>query len=306
MSSTVVPEPLGAFLRAVRRVPVLAPAECERLAIAVEAGLLAAERLETVTDLTADDRSDLRRLVADGEHARTTIVMANLRLVLMLARRQKVPPGQLFDVIQNGTVGLIQAVERYDYRRGFRFSTYAVIWIHQAMTQAHRAQGRAVRIPVAVAAVLPEVARARAELQQSQQCEPTTHQLAAALDVLPERLEELLASVMPPSSLDAGDDLGGSTATHDAAIRWSGRMVADDVADTMLPGYLDELLRSLDERKRRIISLRFGLDDGRPRTLDEVASDVGVSRERVRLILAETLAELRETRTVQELRAYLG
>ncbi len=291
------------YLNEIGKVPLLSAADEVRLAREIEVGVLAEERL--VHGGPGDDIEGLRELVRIGAAAKRRLIEANLRLVVSVARRHSRRGLPLLDVIQEGNLGLIRAVERFDYTKGFKFSTYATWWIRQAITRALADQGRAIRLPVHVTDELNRILRARRSLSRHQ-VDATATDIAAATGIPVERVSELMAfadepvSLQTPVGTDADSTLGDFVEDVEAASP------ADVVAQAMLRDHVEAVLARLTPRERDIVRLRYGLDDGRSRTLEEVGRYFGVTRERIRQIEYRTLRKLRLTDDAGQLRDYLS
>ncbi|GGM65773.1 RNA polymerase sigma factor SigA [Thermopolyspora flexuosa] len=288
------------YLREIGRVPLLTAEEEVELAKAIEAGLFAEARLSA-----ADHPSpELEELVWEGERAKQRLIEANLRLVVSIAKRY-VGRGMLFlDLIQEGNLGLIRAVEKFDYTKGYKFSTYATWWIRQAITRAIADQARTIRIPVHMVETINKLVRVQRQLHQDLGREPTPEEIAVEMDMPVERVVEIQRIAQEPVSLQSpigeeDSDLGDFIEDADAVVPM------EAAAFIMLQDQLDDILSTLSEREQRIIQLRFGLCDGHPRTLEEVGREFGVTRERIRQIESKTLAKLRHPTRAQMLRDYL-
>ena len=294
------------YLREIGRVPLLSAAEEVELARAVEAGLLAGERLARSAPADPLLRADLAELVRIAELARDRLIRSNLRLVVSLAKRYAGRGMPLLDLVQEGNLGLIRAVEKFDYVRGFKFSTYATWWIRQAIARSVADQSRTIRMPVHVVETMNKVLGTQRRLAQQTGREATPAEVAAATGIDEQRVTRLLCLAPEPVSLHVlvGD-------TDDSEL---GDLIEDgDAADpeqlataASLGVHLGEVLASLGARERAVVRMRYGLDDGQPRTLEEVSAAFGVTRERVRQIEAKALAKLRHGRWARELREYLA
>jgi RNA polymerase primary sigma factor len=292
------------YLREIGRVPLLTAEDEVELAKSIEAGLYAEEKLNSGFTLSAGDRADLEWLAADGVRGKQRLIEANLRLVVSIAKRY-IGRGLVFlDLIQEGNLGLIRAVEKFDYTRGYKFSTYATWWIRQAITRAIADQARTIRVPVHMVETINKLARVQRQLHQELGREATVEELAHEMGVEPERVAEIQRIAQEPVSLQSPigeeeSDLGDFIEDADAVVP------IEAAAFIMLQDQLDRVLCELSEREQRIIQLRFGLSDGHPRTLEEVGREFGVTRERIRQIESKTLAKLRHPSRALLLREYL-
>ncbi|MGW3471881.1 RNA polymerase sigma factor [Saccharopolyspora sp. NPDC000995] len=298
-----------AYLKQIGKVALLnAEGEVE-LAKRIEVGLFAAERLriaeEEHASLTAELRRDLRSIVRDGEKAKNHLLEANLRLVVSVAKRYTGRGMAFLDLIQEGNLGVIRAVEKFDYTKGYKFSTYATWWIRQAITRAMADQARTIRIPVHIVEVINKFGRAQRELLQDLGREPTPEELAKELDITPEKVLEIQQYAREPISLDQtiGDE--GNSQLGDFIEDPEAVAAVDMVSFTLLQDQLQSVLATLSEREAGVVRLRFGLTDGRPRTLDEIGQVYGVTRERIRQIESKTMSKLRHPSRAQALRDYL-
>jgi RNA polymerase primary sigma factor len=299
-------DPVRLYLKEIGRVPLLSAQEEVELAKAIEAGLFAAEKLAVEPGLSEAVRRDLHLVTVEGVLAKRRLVEANLRLVVSIAKRY-VGRGMAFlDLIQEGNLGLIRAVEKFDYTKGFKFSTYATWWIRQAITRAIADQARTIRIPVHMVETINKVVRLQRQLLQDLGREPTPEELGAALDLPPAKVVEIQKLAQEPVSLDTpigeADDshFGDFIEDADAVVP------VEAAAFLMLKEQLELVLHDLSEREMQVITLRFGLADGRPRTLEEVGQEFGVTRERIRQIESKTLSKLRQPGRAAKLRDYLG
>ena len=297
-------DPVRLYLKEIGKVPLLSAAQEVDLAKAVEAGIFAAERLAD-PGLSEALTRDLQAVTVAGVLAKRHLVEANLRLVVSIAKRY-VGRGMLFlDLIQEGNLGLIRAVEKFDYVRGFKFSTYATWWIRQAITRAIADQGRTIRIPVHMVETINKVVRLQRQLLQELGREPTPEELGAALDLPAAKVVEIQGLAREPVSLDtpvgATDDshLGDFIEDVDAVVP------VDAASFLLLKQQLGHVLHELTDREKTVIELRFGLTDGRARTLEEVGQAFGVTRERIRQIESKTLLKLRQPSRAAKLRDYL-
>jgi RNA polymerase primary sigma factor len=285
-------------------VPLLTAEEEVELAKSIEAGLFAEEKVAGAAILLPGERDDLEQLARDGVRAKQRLIEANLRLVVSIAKRY-VGRGMLFlDLIQEGNLGLIRAVEKFDYTKGYKFSTYATWWIRQAITRAIADQARTIRIPVHMVETINKLVRVQRQLHQDLGREPTPEEIGTEMGLSPERVIEIQRVAQEPVSLQSpigeeDSDLGDFIEDADAVVP------IEAAAFILLQDQLDGILGSLSDREQRIIQLRFGLTDGHPRTLEEVGREFGVTRERIRQIESKTLAKLRHPTRAQMLREYL-
>jgi RNA polymerase primary sigma factor len=293
------------YLREIGRIPLLTAVEEVELARAVEAGLFADEKLLHVFDLRPEDRRDLHVLVLHGQAAKRKLIEANLRLVVSIAKRYIGRGMSILDLVQEGNLGLIRAVEKFDYARGYKFSTYATWWIRQAMSRALADQARTIRVPVHVVELMNRVVRLQRALLQANSIEPTPEQIADVLGVPEERVVEVLRLAQEPVSLHAPVGEEDDVALGDLIEDADAVSPADSVAVMMLREHLDTLLSTLGEREKRVVQLRYGLTDGEPHTLEEIGRTFGVTRERIRQIEAKTLAKLRGHSYADQLKDYL-
>ena len=299
------------YLQEIGRVPLLTAREEVRLAERVAQGMAAEEELalhaaaETLDSIEPTRRSRLERNVRIGEAAKDDLTQANLRLVVSIAKRYSGRGIPLLDLIQEGNLGLMRAVEKFDHLKGFKFSTYATWWIRQAITRAIADQARTIRIPVHMVEIMSRVRREQRRLTQENGREPTMEELAECCDLTAARVEELLKIAQDPLSLDTPvgneEDVSLADFVEDSrAIR-----PAEAATRKMLGKEVAEVLGLLSEREQEVVRLRFGLDDGRPRTLEEVGRTFGVTRERIRQIESKTLAKLRHPQRSEHLKGYL-
>jgi len=293
------------YLRQIGRIPLLSADDEVRLARAIEAGLLAEEQLAS-TSPTDPHYDDLTELVHLGREAKARLVEANLRLVVSVARRYARRGLPLLDLVQEGNLGLIRAVERFDYTRGFKFSTYATWWIRQAISRALAEQGRTIRLPVHVADELNRVLRALRSIAQKQARDPSIDELAEASSLPPERVVELLSYADEPVSLQSPVGESADNSFGDFVEDSDAPTPDELVAQVLLRDQVEQVLDGLTERERAVVRLRYGLHDGRTRTLEEVGREFGVTRERVRQIEHRTLTKLRRTEWASELRDFLS
>jgi RNA polymerase primary sigma factor len=307
--SGTAPDPVRVYLREVGRVALLDAAQEVDLAKRIEAGVFAAERLRCAAEsgeaLDPRLRRDLGLIAADGSRARNHLLEANLRLVVSLAKRYTGRGLGFLDLIQEGNIGLVRAVEKFDYAQGYKFSTYATWWIRQALGRALADQSRTIRIPVHVGELITRLHRARRSLLQELGREATPQELAVAIDVTEDRVTEIQRYGREPVSLDEPLGEEGDTRLGDL-IEDSGASSAFASVDlTLLQAELRSVLATLSDREAGVIRLRFGLTDGRPRTLDEIGRTYGVTRERIRQIETKTMTKLRHPARSQVLRSYV-
>nr|WP_088991853.1 RNA polymerase sigma factor SigB [Micromonospora chokoriensis] len=294
-----------AYLNGIGRTKLLNAAQEVDLARRIEAGLFADEKLATCTPVSAELRADLELIVAEGRAAKDHLLEANLRLVVSIAKRYTGRGMAFLDLIQEGNLGLIRAVEKFDYAKGYKFSTYATWWIRQAITRAMADQARTIRIPVHMVEQVNRMVRARRELAVTLGREPTVAEVARALEIPEIQVIELISYDREPVSLDqaVGDD--GESALGDFVASVDPRTEPGDAAaQGELRNEVSVVLATLSQREQAVIRLRFGLDDGRQRTLDEVGREFGLSRERIRQIEKVTLLKLRAPERAQRLEAY--
>ena len=300
-------DPVRMYLKEIGKVSLLTAAEEIDLAMKIEAGVAATEELEKAEEegIERRERRRLTRVEQVGLDAKQQLIEANLRLVVSIAKRY-VGRGMLFlDLIQEGNLGLIRAVEKFDYTKGFKFSTYATWWIRQAITRAIADQARTIRIPVHMVETINKLVRIQRQLLQSLGREPTPEEIADEMGLTPERVREIQKISQEPVSLETPigeeeDSQLGDFIEDDAAV-----VPPDAASFSMLQEQLAKTLEGLAERERKVISLRFGLEDGHPRTLEEVGREFGVTRERIRQIESKTLAKLRHPSRSQKLKDYL-
>ncbi|WP_376772892.1 RNA polymerase sigma factor [Amycolatopsis endophytica] len=306
---TASADSVRAYLKQIGKVALLNAEEEVELAKRIEAGLYAAERLRVAEEegekLATQMRRDLRWIIRDGERAKNHLLEANLRLVVSLAKRYTGRGMAFLDLIQEGNLGLIRAVEKFDYTKGYKFSTYATWWIRQAITRAMADQARTIRIPVHMVEVINKLGRIQRELLQDLGREPTPEELAKEMDISPEKVLEIQQYAREPISLDQtiGDE--GDSQLGDFIEDSEAVVAVDAVSFTLLQDQLQSVLQTLSEREAGVVRLRFGLTDGQPRTLDEIGQVYGVTRERIRQIESKTMSKLRHPSRSQVLRDYL-
>lgn len=293
------------YLREIGRIPLLTAAEEVELARRVEAGLFAEERLSGAPDLDSELALDLDRLVVMGRMAKRRLIEANLRLVVSVAKRYVGRGLTMLDLVQEGNLGLIRAVEKFDYARGYKFSTYATWWIRQAMSRALADQARTIRVPVHVVELINRVVRVQRRMLQERGYEPTPEEVAAHLELAPERVGEVLRLAQEPVSLHAPVGEEDDVALGDLIEDGDAASPVESAAFLLLREHLEAVLSTLGERERKVVQLRYGLADGRPRTLEEIGRIFGVTRERIRQIESKTLNKLRDHAFADQLRGYL-
>ncbi|MEU3597808.1 sigma-70 family RNA polymerase sigma factor [Streptomyces sp. NPDC006798] len=294
------------YLREIGRIPLLTAAGEVELARCVEAGLFAEEKLAGTPDLNDSPlAADLDRLVVLGRMAKRRLIEANLRLVVSVAKRYVGRGLTMLDLVQEGNLGLIRAVEKFDYARGYKFSTYATWWIRQAMSRALADQARTIRVPVHVVELINRVVRVQRRMLQERGYEPTAEEVAAHLDLAPERVGEVLRLAQEPVSLHAPVGEEDDVALGDLIEDGDAASPVESAAFLLLREHLEAVLSTLGERERKVVQLRYGLVDGRPRTLEEIGRIFGVTRERIRQIESKTLNKLRDHAFADQLRGYL-
>jgi RNA polymerase primary sigma factor len=298
-------DPVRMYLKEIGRVPLLTAEEEVELARRIEAGLFASEKLAPAGPMPEVLRRELDAIERDGQLAKRKLIEANLRLVVSIAKRY-VGRGMLFlDLIQEGNLGLIRAVEKFDYTKGYKFSTYATWWIRQAITRAIADQARTIRIPVHMVETINKLVRIQRQLLQDLGREPTPEEIGAEMDLPPDRVREIQKLSQEPVSLETpigeeeDSNLGDFIEDSDAVVP------VDAAAFILLQEQLEGILHTLSDREKKVIELRFGLTDGHPRTLEEVGKEFGVTRERIRQIESKTLSKLRHPSRSQKLRDYL-
>jgi RNA polymerase primary sigma factor len=306
---TASADSVRAYLKQIGKVPLLNAEQEVELAKRIEAGLYAAERLRACDEgeekIERTFERDLRWIGRDGERAKNHLLEANLRLVVSLAKRYTGRGMAFLDLIQEGNLGLIRAVEKFDYTKGYKFSTYATWWIRQAITRAMADQARTIRIPVHMVEVINKLGRIQRELLQDLGREPTPEELAKEMDITPEKVLEIQQYAREPISLDQtiGDE--GDSQLGDFIEDSEAVVAVDAVSFSLLQDQLQQVLQTLSEREAGVVRLRFGLTDGQPRTLDEIGQVYGVTRERIRQIESKTMSKLRHPSRSQVLRDYL-
>jgi len=307
-------DPVRMYLREIGQVPLLDTRQEVRIAARIRRGTEAAKRLEAAADpgsasqsidLEPSERARLERLVRDGQKASDQLTRANLRLVVSIAKRYVGRGMMLLDLVQEGNLGLMRAVEKFDHTKGFKFSTYATWWIRQAITRAIADQARTIRIPVHMVEAMNRVKRIQRQMHQQLKREPTVDELAAEVDEPVEKIRDILRISQDLLSLDSpvgeedDSNLGDFIEDRNAAVP------VDEATRMLLASDLAEVIHELSDREQQVVRLRFGLIDGRPRTLEEVGREFGVTRERIRQIEAKTLAKLRHPNRSDRLRPYM-
>jgi RNA polymerase primary sigma factor len=306
---TASADSVRAYLKQIGKVALLNAEEEVELAKRIEAGLYATQLMSEVAErgekLPAAQRRDMAWICRDGDRAKNHLLEANLRLVVSLAKRYTGRGMAFLDLIQEGNLGLIRAVEKFDYTKGYKFSTYATWWIRQAITRAMADQARTIRIPVHMVEVINKLGRIQRELLQDLGREPTPEELAKEMDITPEKVLEIQQYAREPISLDQtiGDE--GDSQLGDFIEDSEAVVAVDAVSFTLLQDQLQSVLETLSEREAGVVRLRFGLTDGQPRTLDEIGQVYGVTRERIRQIESKTMSKLRHPSRSQVLRDYL-
>jgi RNA polymerase primary sigma factor len=306
---TASADSVRAYLKQIGKVALLNAEEEVELAKRIEAGLyatqLVAEKAAKGEKFTPTERRDMSWICRDGDRAKNHLLEANLRLVVSLAKRYTGRGMAFLDLIQEGNLGLIRAVEKFDYTKGYKFSTYATWWIRQAITRAMADQARTIRIPVHMVEVINKLGRIQRELLQDLGREPTPEELAKEMDITPEKVLEIQQYAREPISLDQtiGDE--GDSQLGDFIEDSEAVVAVDAVSFTLLQDQLQSVLETLSEREAGVVRLRFGLTDGQPRTLDEIGQVYGVTRERIRQIESKTMSKLRHPSRSQVLRDYL-
>jgi RNA polymerase primary sigma factor len=305
VSAGATADPVKDYLKQIGKVALLNAEQEVELAKRIEAGLFAEELINGTEKYTDKERRELEWIAQDGRNAKNHLLEANLRLVVSLAKRYT-GRGMLFlDLIQEGNLGLIRAVEKFDYTKGYKFSTYATWWIRQAITRAMADQARTIRIPVHMVEVINKLARVQRQMLQDLGREPTPEELARELDMTPEKVVEVQKYGREPISLhtplgEEGDSEFGDLIEDSEAV-----VPADAVSFTLLQEQLHSVLDTLSEREAGVVQMRFGLTDGQPKTLDEIGKVYGVTRERIRQIESKTMSKLRHPSRSQVLRDYL-
>src|SRR4051794_37210266 len=315
-------DPVRLYLNAIGKVPLLNAEQEVDLAQRIEAGLYAEQKLAAATArgatrggdgaslqvpkarMTPALRRDLEYLAEDGQRAKEHLLAANLRLVVSVAKRYARPSMPFLDLVQEGNIGLVRAVEKFDYQRGFKFSTYATWWIRQAMTRGIAEQGRTIRLPVHLVEQVNKIARLRRVLAAELGREPTSEEIGTAVDLAPERVEDILRSARDPISLDRTVDDDGTSEFANFVVDDDAASPDDVLTRRLLRAEIDSALGGLDERESFVVAARFGLLDGREHTLAEIGERLNLTRERIRQIERDALGKLRRTDSVSTLREY--
>jgi RNA polymerase primary sigma factor len=309
-------DPVRMYLKEIGKIPLLTGEQEVTLAKRIEAGIHAAERLglrpaadpglePMGVSLSEGEWASLQAVVTDGEMATRHLTEANLRLVVSIAKRYVGRGMALLDLVQEGNLGLIRAVEKFDYTKGFKFSTYATWWIRQAITRAIADQARTIRIPVHMVETMNKVLRVQRQMLQELGREPTVDEVAAKVELTPDRVRDIQRISLEPVSLETPIGEENDSSLGDIVEDTSAIAPATAAARALLTEAIEEALEELNDRERQVVRLRFGLDDGQVRTLEEVGKEFGVTRERIRQIESKTLAKLRHPTRSQRLRDYL-
>jgi RNA polymerase primary sigma factor len=310
-------DPVRLYLNAIGKVPLLNAEQEVELAQRIEAGLYAEKKLDGAAKgsdgaslnvpkrrLTPALRRDLEWLAEDGQRAKEHLLKANLRLVVSVAKRYARPSMPFLDLVQEGNIGLVRAVEKFDYQRGFKFSTYATWWIRQAMTRGIAEQGRTIRLPVHLVEQVNKIARLRRVLAAELGREPTSEEIGVAVDLPAERVEEVLRAARDPISLDRTLDDDGTSEFANFVVDGDAASPDDVLTQHLLRDEIDTALAGLDERESFVVAARFGLLDGREHTLAEIGEQLHLTRERIRQIERDAIRKLRHTDSVSTLKDY--
>ncbi len=300
-----VSDPVRMYLQEIGRYPLLTPQQEVELAMQAEAGTRAEDQLEAGGDLPAGERIILERAVRQADKARKRLVESNLRLVVSIAKKYVGRGLSLLDLIQEGNLGLIRAVEKFDYRKGFKFSTYATWWIRQAVTRALADQGRTIRVPVHMVETINKLAQAQRTLVQELGRDPTIEEIAEELELEPDKVSELRRIAQDPVSLETPLGEEDDSTLGDFVEDTEAEIPVEAAAFSLLQSYLGLALEALNEREREVLVMRFGLADGKVRTLEEVGDHFNVTRERIRQIETKALAKLRQPARAKKLEGYL-
>jgi RNA polymerase primary sigma factor len=301
-----VSDPVRMYLQEIGRYPLLSPQQEVELAMQMEAGIRAEEKAENAAgEITTADRVILERSIRLADRARKRLVEANLRLVVSIAKKYVGRGLSLLDLIQEGNLGLIRAVEKFDYRKGFKFSTYATWWIRQAVTRALADQARTIRVPVHMVETINKLAKAQRLLMQDLGREPTIGEIAAEMEIEPDRVSELRRIAQDPVSLETPLGEEDDSTLGDFVQDTDADVPVEAASFRLLQEYLNLALEGLNDRERQVLIMRFGLADGKVRTLEEVGSHFQVTRERIRQIETKALAKLRQPARAKQLEGYL-
>jgi RNA polymerase primary sigma factor len=298
-------DPVRMYLKEIGKIPLLTADQEVTLAKRIEAGCSATERLETEAARSSEECTGLEAVAVDGVMAKKQLTEANLRLVVSIAKRYVGRGMALLDLVQEGNLGLIRAVEKFDYTKGFKFSTYATWWIRQAITRAIADQARTIRIPVHMVETMNKVLRVQRQMLQELGREPTVEEVAVKVELTPDRVRDIQRISLEPVSLETPVGEEDDSSLGDFVEDPSAIAPATAAARALLTEAIEEALDELNDRERAVVRLRFGLDDGQVRTLEEVGKEFGVTRERIRQIESKTLAKLRHPTRSQRLRDYL-
>ena len=302
--TSVMGDSVHTYLKSIGRTSLLTAEQEVDLAKRIEAGLFAEHKLETETGLPADLRADLEAVAADGRRAKAHMLEANLRLVVSVAKKYSDRGLSLLDVVQEGNLGLIRAVEKFDYTKGYKFSTYAMWWIRQAIQRGFADSARTIRLPVHVLEMLSKLSRVERDMHQRLGREPTPEELAVELDRTPDQIEELLRTSRQPISLDSTIGEDGETSIGDLIEDVDAPEASELVDRQLMADQLRHALDALTPREATIMAMRFGLYDGNPHTLDEIGKALGLTRERIRQLEKQSLSKLRHPSRAQPLLEY--
>ena len=305
LTDIALDDPVRMYLQEIGQVPLLTAAQEVTLAKDMEQGDIARERIEREDYVSWHERFSLERLCARGCDSRQHLIQANLRLVVSIAKKYTSYGLTMMDLVQEGNIGLMRAVEKFDYTKGHKFSTYATWWIRQAITRAIADQSRTIRLPVHMGEAISQVKRTSHRLQQTMQREPTPEEIAESMGISPSKVRRTLEASMHPLSLEMPVGQEGEGRMGDFIEDDRIATPAEAAAASMLREQIEEVLQKLPERERKIIQLRYGLKDGRYRTLEEVGVEFGITRERIRQIEAVALRKLRHPHLGKKLRGYL-
>ncbi len=302
--TSVMGDSVHTYLKSIGRTSLLTAEQEVDLAKRIEAGLYAEYKLEADTDLPPEERAELEVIAADGRKAKAHMLEANLRLVVSVAKKYSDRGLSLLDVVQEGNLGLIRAVEKFDYTKGYKFSTYAMWWIRQAIQRGFADSARTIRLPVHVLEMLSKLSRVERDMHQRLGREPTPEELAVELDRTPDQIEELLRTSRQPISLDSTIGEDGETSIGDLIEDVDAPEAAELVDRQLMADQLRQALDALTPREATIMSMRFGLYDGNPHTLDEIGKALGLTRERIRQLEKQSLSKLRHPSRAQPLLEY--